>query len=106
MRMGRFTLTLTSASTFSVEVMIQPAQMRDTFAVVTGASTGIGAAVAERLAAHGVHLVLVARSAGKLEEAAAWLSLRHGVTVRAVPLDLATAAPGRTSRRLTCTSTR
>ncbi|HEY9376564.1 MAG TPA: SDR family NAD(P)-dependent oxidoreductase, partial [Jiangellaceae bacterium] len=39
-------------------------------AVVTGASTGIGLAVAEGLAAEGAHVVMAARSADRLESAA------------------------------------
>ncbi|MEV4143523.1 SDR family NAD(P)-dependent oxidoreductase [Amycolatopsis sp. NPDC049691] len=81
--------------------MTTAAHLRDKFAVVTGASTGIGAAITERLAASGAHLVLVARSAGKLDETAERLSRRHGVIVRAVPLDLAAAdAPTRLAKTL------
>lgn len=57
-------------------------------ALVTGASRGIGAAVAKRYAAEGAHVILVARTVGGLEEVDDAIR-RAGGTATLVPLDLA-----------------
>ncbi|MEZ4292833.1 MAG: SDR family NAD(P)-dependent oxidoreductase [Myxococcota bacterium] len=69
--------------------MIDLTERYGPWAVVAGASTGLGAAFAEELARRGMNVVLLARRATLLEETAAGLRERHGVSVRPVTVDLA-----------------
>ncbi|MGY1813799.1 SDR family NAD(P)-dependent oxidoreductase [Blastococcus sp. SYSU D00820] len=61
-------------------------QLRGKRAIVTGASRGIGLAVADGLAAEGADVALVARDADALERAAQRVR-RHGTTVLVSPAD-------------------
>jgi hypothetical protein len=57
-------------------------------ALITGASTGIGAVYADRLARRGHDLILAARDAGRLETLAARLRAETGVKVDVIRADL------------------
>lgn len=59
------------------------------WALITGASAGIGREFAHQVAAHGINLVVTARRGAALDELGRALSARHGIQYRAVPLDLA-----------------
>lgn len=57
-------------------------------ALITGASTGIGAVYAERLAKRGYDLIVVARNAGKLRELASRLESETGRSIETTVADL------------------
>src|SRR5579875_1432036 len=61
-------------------------------ALVTGASSGIGAVYADRLARRGYDLILVARNAERLKAEAERLSAETGVRVTPLPADLSNRA--------------
>ncbi|HET9138239.1 SDR family NAD(P)-dependent oxidoreductase, partial [Actinophytocola sp.] len=61
------------------------------WAVITGASSGIGRAFAEHCAAEGLNLVLAARSTDRLTELGRDLTRTHGIEHRVVTVDLSHA---------------
>ncbi len=57
-------------------------------ALITGASSGLGADFARQLAERGCHLILVARREDRLQSLRQEITARHPVTVDVIPLDL------------------
>ena len=71
------------------------------WALITGASDGIGQALACRLAAEGINVVLVARSKNRLQAVAAELSAVHNVETMVLPADLTEPGAAATIEDLT-----
>ena len=64
-----------------------PGRLQGRISVITGASRGLGAAIAKRFAGEGAHVVLVARTVGGLEEVDDAIRAEGGAATL-VPLDL------------------
>ena len=62
--------------------------LKDKVAIVTGASSGVGYAIAETLAKNGTNLVLAARSFDKLKEFADDFSSNYGIKTIPIKTDL------------------
>ncbi|MCB2049940.1 MAG: SDR family oxidoreductase [Novosphingobium sp.] len=71
-------------------------------ALITGASKGIGAAIARSLAAEGCNLALTARSAAQLETLCSELTGAHGIVATAIAGDL--REPAQIDRLISATS--
>jgi len=68
--------------------MTKLAERYGPWAVITGASAGIGAEFALRIAEHGINVVLVARRRDRLEELASRIEDLYQVEARVAPADL------------------
>ena len=68
------------------------------WALITGASDGIGKALADQIAAAGLNVVLVARNEARLRALANELETRHGIETRCSPPTSPIPTPWRTSR--------
>lgn len=64
------------------------------YSLITGASSGIGECFARELAARGKNVLLVARSAAKLETLSAELKSRHNILAEPLCLDLSKPGAG------------
>ncbi len=67
-------------------------ELNDKVAVITGGSVGIGLAIAQALAAEGVHLALCARNGERLEREAEQIRAAYQVAVLAHPCDVSSAS--------------
>jgi uncharacterized protein len=68
--------------------MSTPNDFRGKWALITGASAGIGVAIAREFASHGAKLILTARRRDRLDQLAAELAAAHSTETRIVVADL------------------
>ncbi len=71
------------------------ATTRESFALITGASSGIGACFARALAARGRNLVLAARSKDRLETLAREILAKHSLQIEIIEQDLSQEGAGK-----------
>ena len=69
---------------------------QETYALITGASKGLGKAIAIQLAEKGYNLVLIARSGDELAKLAAEIQIANKVKVEYLSIDLAESASANT----------
>src|SRR5262245_53843548 len=62
--------------------------MRGSWALITGASAGLGRAIAQAFAARGVNLLITARRADRLQQLKDELVTRHGVQAETLVFDV------------------
>ncbi len=67
---------------------MKPWTYEDRWAVITGASAGLGEAFAHALAAKGMHLILAARREPRMRALADALAKSHGIETRVIAVDL------------------
>lgn len=76
-------------------------QLADQWALITGASSGLGAEFARQLASRGMHLILVARRQELMQELATELDTKHGTRCEIIVADLSDPTqPGQVLRQI------
>lgn len=76
-------------------------ESRGDWALVTGASSGIGAEFCRQLAVHGINIVMAARRQDLLDSLATELTTQHGIRTMVIPIDLGQAGSAAVVKKAT-----